>query len=303
MTTFVLAEPQPVATPSLVSEAQVKRAATRKRRQHWKARTPEDFICYPRYQRLSYFEEMTLVRRAQEGDKDARNRLWAQHARLAYSVVNEFSVPEALLADAVQEGLLGIHRAIEKFEVDRLGAFSTYAWHWVRQRIQRFLERHRLTVPLPAHFVQDFHGFRKDRLQCLTNSELSDCDRRWRESAGKAYPSIRDILRISEATPWQEIARRDHPAIRPSDPAIQVDHSALHGALRKVLNSRQFQILELRYGLNGEPELTLEQIGQRLGITRERVRQIQQKAENRVRTRLARFAQRAAGLVASDAAE
>jgi RNA polymerase primary sigma factor len=293
MTANTLAGPSP-NTPAVAGavtrEVSIPRQPARVRRRRGRPLPPEDVVCYPKYRRLSYFDEMTLVRRAQQGDVAARNRLWAQHARLVYSVVNQFFVPEALLPDAIQEGMLGLHRAIQKFEISHLAAFSTYAWHWVRQYISRYLLQQVHLVPVPSSLATCFYGLRKSRLYCLTNSELDACESHWRELGGNAYISTRDILRLCEAHSLSQVARRDHPRLRVPDAVNCIDHSAFLVALRSLLPQRMYRVIELRYGLNGEPELTLEQVGEQLHVSRERVRQIQIKAEARIQRHLKCFA-------------
>ena len=129
------------STPSIVADSPTKPLAVNDRfgrYNHWRKRNPDEFVSYPKLNPLPYLKESRLIQLAQQGDIKARNEVWMHYARLVLSVVNRFSIPDRLLADAIQEGSLGIKRAIEKFEIERFHSFSTYAWRWIYQYIQRF---------------------------------------------------------------------------------------------------------------------------------------------------------------------
>lgn len=253
------------------------------RRNHWTCATPDQTPPYPPHKPMGYLKESRLIARAQQGDVAARNELWETHVRLAVSAVNQFAIPKALLHDIVQESAVGLHRAIAKFEVERLHAFSTYAWWWVSQYAQRAIPYHIYPIKVPSPHLADLQRFRRwwetvdcfgqrgplpakhrDRLMALRQKLLRIYRCCFPESLGEARPVIRE-----ETDPVTNLWRSERAAI-------------VHAALAQ-LDPRDRSILLARHGLDGGPEQTLEEIAAAMGLTRERIRQLQIKAEERLR--------------------
>ncbi len=256
---------------------------------HWAGRDPREVVPYPQFRPLSYYEQSTLIRLAQQGDVEARNVIWVRNAPLVYKVANGFPIPPELLADALQEGVLGLRRAIEKFEIDRALAFSTYAWLWIKQRMGRFLSDRGCPVRIPTYIAGDFHSYRWERHRCLTHADAAACDDRWRTDAPLRLPRLRALYELSEVRRLHEVAQNDLPAVRRASAIDPDDAATFVAAVREELTPRQFQVLSLRYGLGESEPKTLEEVGVLLGVTRERVRQIQAKTEERLRVRLRRW--------------
>lgn len=258
-------------------------------RNYWRRFRPEDFVTYPRTTAVSYYEEMTLIRRAQQGDLAARNEVWQRNLRLVFSVVNRFYVPRDLMPDAIQEGAIGIQRAIARFDLERYGAFSTYAWPWIWQRIQRFLHYRAFPARIPAHLYGHYLRFRHEMLRAASVEESFDVLERWRASHSRILPRLIGIHRISTATGLHLIPSDDLPFVEDYRFDEPLERESLVAAIASTLSERQRHIVMRRFALDGRPESTLEELGAELGITRERVRQIEFHAIARLRRKLTRF--------------
>jgi RNA polymerase sigma factor (sigma-70 family) len=258
-----------------------------KRTNHWGTRAPNEFVRYPKSGELPYLHEARLVRRARAGDVGARNTLWVRHLRLVLSVANEFRIPEVLLPDALQEGALGILKAIERFEVERFTSFSTYAWRWVYQCIQRFLVANLFPVRLPSYLFPHYLRFRRELLAAGTPEGERRVYARWRATHRKYYQRLLLTHAVTGAVPVHRLDRAAEPAAGYETPLDDTDWKGLVASGLCVLDDRERAVIALRYGLSGEPALSLEAVGKQFGLTRERVRQIQHKAQARMRRHLA----------------
>lgn len=255
----------------------------RSRRNHWTGATPDRVPPYPKYEPLSYLVETRLLMRAQDGDAGARNSIWETHLRLAVSAINRFSVPEQLLHDIVQEAAIGLHRAIEKFDVERYNAFSTYAWWWVSQSASRALPRNIYFARVPTQHLADIRVFKSWWESSDAFGTRLPMPKKHRQRLRQYGHKLLRIYRVCFPEPI------DHtlPNIREHDDPIEMvwkseRDTILHAAIDQ-LDDRARIILTGRHGLDGRPERTLEDIATTLGITRERVRQIQQTAERRLK--------------------
>lgn len=271
--------PEPVVerTPSKSESARDQKSVTHylsksTGRNYWAVLDPMDFATFPRFEALPYLKEARLIQRAQAGDIDARNIIWTQHARLALAVINRFKIPTHLLADAIQEGVLGLERAIEKYEVDRYNAFSTYAWYWVYQKIQRFLDYHRHFVRIPPHIRPlVYKSLRGSHLEFETTQQENVV-----QSVIKVFAPISLVSLEPDEHPWYSNERS----------LDDLDADLFITELRRVLPRREFFIVKHRFGLAGARTKTLEAISKKLGVTRERVRQIEMRAIDRLRRTL-----------------
>lgn len=253
---------------------------------HWRTRNPDEILSYPRLEPLPYLKESKLIQLAQQGDISARNQVWMHYARLVFSVVNRFHVPDRLLADAVQEGSLGIKRAIEKFQIERFHSFSTYAWRWIYQYIQRFLVENLLPVRIPSNLFNDYMHFRRDLRDCREPGEETSLCGKWCESNPSLYHRVILLHAIFQPTPLHHLNATLHPSEFDFVEHVEVDWAGICLDALTVLHERERSIIQKRYGLFGERAMTLEEIGGEFNLTRERIRQIQEKAERRLRRRL-----------------
>ena len=241
-----------------------------------------------RYPLLTAEEELELGRLKAEGDEESRVRLITSNLRLVVWVAKRYERPGITLADLVQEGYFGLVEAVDRFDWTRGHRFSTYATWWIRQRVQRAVDNQARVVRFPSHVAARMR--RLDRARGELRAELGrePTAVEIREAAGATAEEVRRIETaprtvVSLETPVGEDGTElgELVAIDPSDVQAGVEADMGAEGLRTAvanLPDRQQQVLALRYGLDGEEPLTLEEIGARLGVSRERVRQIEQRA-------------------------
>jgi RNA polymerase sigma factor (sigma-70 family) len=250
----------------------------------------QDEIVLPRFKALGYLEQVRFVQAAQAGDLAARNTLWIRHARLAFTILNRHRVPLALAADAVQEAQLGILRSIELFNVSRLNDFSTYAVHHIRCRVRRLFRQGLLHIAVPDHLLSVYFRFRREVAEAPSPREWFDARSAWLDRDAESYRSMVRIRAAAEATSLDDRAADELPAAGPShDPARSCEHRDLLRAVELAVESlpeRDRQIIRARYGLGAGRAQTLRELGEQLGYTRERIRQIQVQIEYRLRRAL-----------------
>lgn len=253
-----------------------------KRRNYWRTRRPQDYVTYPELVPLTYLQEVRLIERAQTGDVSARNQVWLHYARLTLAVINEFRVPEPMLADAIQEGCTALVRAIERFEIERYIAFSTYAWYWIYQAIQRFLSKHQTLVRIPNHLWRDLGRYHADQFRRQTTAEV-DRPSPWADDP-PLEEQLRHCYRLTCLVPWHDVPTQQHRSYRDTT-AETPDWEAICRTALHTLRERERMILTRRYGLFGTATATLKEIADDLGLSRERVRQVQAKAERKLARR------------------
>lgn len=273
--------------PPAAPAPRAKSYSRARRGNHWSHRPPEEFVDYPRLRPLGYIEEIRLIEKAKAGDIAARNRVWMHYARLTLAVVNHFRIPDHLMADAIQEGAIGVKRAIEKFDVGRFNSFSTYAWPWIYQCVQRFLSNNANTVRVPVHLLTPYRRFRRElRGSAGTADETALL---WTIAAGdrRLYQQLVRVHAVALLLPVDEVDPEDHPTFSEEPTHDVPDWAGICRTGLGMLHERQRVILQKRYGLDGGSPMSLREVGAYLHLTKERVRQIQLDAEGRLRHRLA----------------
>ena len=244
-------------------------------------------------------EEKAIAIAAKKGDEKARKKLIESNLRLVVSIAKHFVYHGLSLLDLIQEGNLGLMKAVEKFDPYKGFKFSTYATWWIRQAITRALADHANTIRIPVHAHELIGKInRTKKILTMTNSgEPSD------EEVAK-YLNI-DVAKIEEAklimektnlisldTPIKSDGDRDDSVIGDFIPSTDDDPEeiaykmALEETVKEVLATltpREQKVLELRFGLNDNKIFTLDEIGQMLGVTRERIRQIENKAIRKIK--------------------
>lgn len=249
---------------------------------------------------LTAEEEHILACRARDGDKDARSELILRNLRLVVSISGQKCYRMLNRMDVIESGNLGLITAVDKFDPDKGTRFSTYATWWIRQSINREFTNSGRIIRIPAHMeeklrkvkaIQNDFSMRYGRLP--TPEELSErsgispgkLEQIHRLAKQSSTLSLEDTIGGEDTSILEEVlgqnSTEDHPSVERLH-EVQDIHDLLL-ALLDHLNDKQREVMILRFGLNGEPPLTLKATGERMSLTPERVRQIQENALNRLR--------------------
>jgi RNA polymerase primary sigma factor len=248
---------------------------------------------------LTPAEEVALARRIQRGDDTAREHMIRANLRLVIKIAREYEDYGLPLLDLINEGNIGLMRAVERFDPDRGAKLSTYAAWWIKQAIKRALSNQSKSIRLPIHIVQELARLKKAeaRLESemgrpATEVELAaeleaqvDDIRRWREASAVGATSLDaplgndpDSNRISDVI-------ADESAVMPWSGVSEASNAELLRELVGTLNRREQVILNQRFALEGGEPRTLEEIGSDFGLTRERIRQLEAAALKKLRDR------------------
>ncbi|MFG0246378.1 MAG: sigma-70 family RNA polymerase sigma factor [Phycisphaerales bacterium JB052] len=233
---------------------------------------------------MGYLKITRLIRRAQANDLEAYQELWVRNARLCYTVANKIRVRRDLVADLIQESQEAFPKAIRNFDINRLLEFSTYAHAAIRSHMIRALSRIRFSTRIPSQLYGPL-------IRYLVHLENAPDRSHWYDERERMihdghYERVRDLHAIANPYSLLEAKHTRCPQPSPQEAASHRDEAELLYRVSLNLSDRDRFILVHRYGLWGRPEMTLQQLGDILGVTRERVRQLQLIAEQQLRSLL-----------------
>lgn len=247
---------------------------------------------------LTIEEEIELAERIMSGDTEARDHMIRANLRLVVKIAKDYSNYGLPLADLISEGNIGLMKAVEKYDPEKGGKLSTYAAWWIKQSIKRALSNQSKTVRLPVHMVDKIARLRKISASLTEELGREPSDDELTEILGiprkklallkqaAQRPTSLDAPIGEEGSATFSEALGDRNTIDPSEALTAKEMHGELGPLLKLLDKRESKIIGARFGLNGKKALTLEEISLDFGVTRERIRQLQNIALEKMRRAL-----------------
>ena len=246
---------------------------------------------------LTADEEKHFARLAQSGDAASRRRMIESNLRLVVKIARRYLHRGLALIDLIEEGNLGLIHAVGKFDPDRGFRFSTYATWWIRQTMERAIMNQTRTIRLPIHIVKELNGYLRAARELAQKLDHEPTAEEIAALADKPVEDVRRMMKLNERvdsidairTPQDRTMLETVADENACDPAFSLQNADLASkldAMISTLSEKHAEVLARRFGLRGYETGTLEEVGKEIGVTRERVRQIQMEALSRLRQSL-----------------
>ncbi len=239
------------------------------------------------YPLITVEEEVRLAARIKRGDRKAREKMIKANLRLVVKIAHDFSNLGLPLLDLISEGNIGLMKAVERFDPSKGGKLSTYASWWIKQSIKRALANQSKTIRLPVHLVDKIAKIRRVASKMAEELGREPSDHELAEELGLHVSKVEHLKNVAirpasldapvgpeDGTRYGDLVSDDR-AVDPFEELRDKDLREEVGDLLDVLDERERRIINFRFGLDGGRERTLEEVGQKFGVTRERIRQLQ----------------------------
>ncbi|QSR88198.1 sigma-70 family RNA polymerase sigma factor [Methylacidiphilum caldifontis] len=248
---------------------------------------------------LTKEKEVELAKRIQQGDQEARRQMIQANLRLVVKIAHDYANSGLPLPDLISEGNIGLMKAVDRFDPSKGGKLSTYAAWWIKQSIKRALANQSKTIRLPVHLVDKIAKMRRVAMQLSEILGRDPTDEELAEELGMSTTKVAELRTIAirpaslDATVGEEEDGTSLGELVKDESATSPDQSVLDQNLKNTimellpkLDERERKILSLRFGLEGNEQMTLEEIGKEFHVTRERIRQLQNIALRKIRKEL-----------------